>query len=184
MPSANVYSSVDRFWTDQRVAELKRLFDNGLSNNQIAVEMDIKSRNAVIGKLHRLGLTRGSGQDAKQSNGARGIVKRAQAPKPQTQRPMEAFVRTRPIQADTAFDVHYIEVEKEADGITDLSIYFANRVSLLSVGADQCRWPAADDGSATMVCGAPVCAGSYCARHALRSVRHPVASQREMAGVP
>lgn len=45
-------------WGDDRIAELRRLFDDGLSCGQIAAEMGI-GRNAIIGKLHRLGLNRG-----------------------------------------------------------------------------------------------------------------------------
>ena len=45
-------------WTDERVELLKNHFEAGLSCRQIAVDIGV-SRNAVIGKLSRLGLTRG-----------------------------------------------------------------------------------------------------------------------------
>lgn len=45
-------------WTDERVARLKELWDKGLSASQIAQELgDGLSRNAVIGKAHRMGLS-------------------------------------------------------------------------------------------------------------------------------
>lgn len=45
---------------------------------------------------------------------------------------------------------------------------FQNRVGLMDARADQCRWPAADDGTATMVCGEQTVCGSYCAAHYVR----------------
>ena len=44
-------------WTDERVEELKKLWAEGLSASQIATRMGGVTRNAVIGKVHRLGLS-------------------------------------------------------------------------------------------------------------------------------
>jgi GcrA cell cycle regulator len=43
-------------WTDQRIEQLKNLWEKGLTASQIADELGNVSRNAVIGKAHRLGL--------------------------------------------------------------------------------------------------------------------------------
>ena len=43
-------------WTDDRVEQLKQLWGEGLSASQIANRMGGVTRNAVIGKVHRLGL--------------------------------------------------------------------------------------------------------------------------------
>jgi GcrA cell cycle regulator len=43
-------------WTDQRIDQLKTLWEKGLTASQIADELGGVSRNAVIGKAHRLGL--------------------------------------------------------------------------------------------------------------------------------
>src|SRR5947209_17519794 len=45
-------------WTDERVERLKKLWADGLSASQIAGELGGITRNAVIGKVHRLGLSR------------------------------------------------------------------------------------------------------------------------------
>ena len=45
-------------WTAERVATLKTRWDDGASANQIAHELGGLTRNAVIGKVHRLGLHR------------------------------------------------------------------------------------------------------------------------------
>ncbi|HEY8580387.1 MAG TPA: GcrA family cell cycle regulator, partial [Beijerinckiaceae bacterium] len=44
-------------WTDERVELLRKLWMDGLSASQIASELSNGiTRNAVIGKVHRLGL--------------------------------------------------------------------------------------------------------------------------------
>lgn len=43
-------------WTDERIATLKRMWEGGSTASQIAEELGGVSRNAVIGKAHRLGL--------------------------------------------------------------------------------------------------------------------------------
>ena len=44
-------------WTDQRVEQLKTLWNEGKSASQIADLLGDVTRNAVIGKAHRLGLS-------------------------------------------------------------------------------------------------------------------------------
>ncbi len=52
-------------WTDERVETLKRMWAEGQSASQIAKELGGVTRNAVIGKVHRLGLSnRDAGTDA------------------------------------------------------------------------------------------------------------------------
>lgn len=43
-------------WTDERIAELTRLWSDGLSATRIAVVMGLQSRQMVIGKVNRLEL--------------------------------------------------------------------------------------------------------------------------------
>ena len=54
-------------WTDERVETLKKLWAEGLSASQIAAALGGVTRNAVIGKVHRLGL---SGRVKSPSSGA------------------------------------------------------------------------------------------------------------------
>ncbi|WP_297342063.1 GcrA family cell cycle regulator, partial [Pseudophaeobacter sp.] len=44
-------------WTDDRVELLKKMWGEGQSASQIAKELGGVTRNAVIGKVHRLGLS-------------------------------------------------------------------------------------------------------------------------------
>jgi GcrA cell cycle regulator len=51
--------AVDSVWSEEKVAELRRLWiDEKLSGAQIATVLGLKDRNAVMGKIHRLGITR------------------------------------------------------------------------------------------------------------------------------
>jgi GcrA cell cycle regulator len=43
-------------WTDERIERLKKMWHDGATASQIADELGGVSRNAVIGKAHRLGL--------------------------------------------------------------------------------------------------------------------------------
>src|ERR1700751_4660869 len=63
-------------WTDERVELLKKLWSDGLSASQIAAELGGITRNAVIGKVHRLGL---SGR-AKSTSSAAPRQRKARAP--------------------------------------------------------------------------------------------------------
>ena len=48
-------------WTDERVETLKKMWAEGQSASQIAKELGGVTRNAVIGKVHRLGLSNRAG---------------------------------------------------------------------------------------------------------------------------
>ena len=71
-------------WSDDRVEQLKKLWEAGLSASQIAAELGNVTRNAVIGKVHRLGL---SGR-AKSPSSA--------APRPRKARPAQHMMRVSP----------------------------------------------------------------------------------------
>ncbi len=51
-------------WTEERVETLKRMWAEGQSASQIAKELGGVTRNAVIGKVHRLGLSNRTGGPA------------------------------------------------------------------------------------------------------------------------
>lgn len=51
-------------WTDERVELLKKMWTEGQSASQIAKELGGVTRNAVIGKVHRLGLSNRAGDPA------------------------------------------------------------------------------------------------------------------------
>jgi uncharacterized membrane protein len=69
-------------WTDERVELLKKMWGEGQSASQIAKELGGVTRNAVIGKVHRLGLSNRSGGGA--STGGKSAAARRR--QPQTRR--------------------------------------------------------------------------------------------------
>lgn len=71
-------------WTDERVETLKKMWAEGQSASQIAKELGGVTRNAVIGKVHRLGLSnRATGTPAKEETASEppaAAAPRAEAP--------------------------------------------------------------------------------------------------------
>ncbi|MBL4813185.1 MAG: GcrA cell cycle regulator, partial [Rhodobacteraceae bacterium] len=57
-------------WTDERVETLKKMWGEGQSASQIAKELGGVTRNAVIGKVHRLGLSNRAGTTGSSSAAA------------------------------------------------------------------------------------------------------------------
>ncbi len=78
-------------WTDERIDLLKNLWEKGLTASQIAEELGEVSRNAVIGKAHRLGLkARPSPVKSSESKGAEPEKKAAPDSKPAAPEPKAA----------------------------------------------------------------------------------------------
>ena len=62
-------------WTDERVETLKKMWAEGQSASQIAKELGGVTRNAVIGKVHRLGLSnRAGGADKAEAEVVEAVV--------------------------------------------------------------------------------------------------------------
>src|SRR6056297_4364671 len=76
-------------WSDERVELLKKMWGEGQSASQIAKELGGVTRNAVIGKVHRLGLSNrnGSGGAAATGTDAAAKPKAKQTAKPATPKP-------------------------------------------------------------------------------------------------
>jgi GcrA cell cycle regulator len=142
---------------DERVETLKRLWAEGLSASQIATELGGITRNAVIGKVHRLGL---SGR-AKSPNTA--------SPRPRKTRTHPHMIRVaRPaVRGNTALATAF-EYDFEAEPeVVDNVVPMGQRRSLIELTEHTCRWPIGDPGDADFFfCGGPS-AGSlpYCAHH-------------------
>lgn len=144
-------------WTDDRVEQLKKLWEAGLSASQIAAELGNVTRNAVIGKVHRLGL---SGRAKSPSTSA---------PRPRKARPAQHMVRiSRPQSRGNAALARVFETEPEPDPIAyDNVVPMSQRRTLVELTEDTCRWPIGDPGSADFFfCGGHSLNGlPYCAHH-------------------
>jgi GcrA cell cycle regulator len=138
-------------WTDERVETLKKLWLDGHSASQIAKQLGQGvTRNAVIGKVHRLGL---SGRAAP-SKPARPATFRAARPA----RPaIAAPVQRRPIERPTAAEPTPVQVRDEQPGTA----------TVLTLGAHMCKWPIGDPTeNGFTFCGRRASEGSYCVEHA------------------
>ncbi len=67
-------------WTDERIAKLQKLWDEGLSASQIAEKLGDVTRNAVIGKAHRLGLKSRPSPVKQDASPAKPAAKKAKSP--------------------------------------------------------------------------------------------------------
>jgi GcrA cell cycle regulator len=144
-------------WTDERVETLKKLWADGHSASQIAAELGGITRNAVIGKVHRLGL---SGR-AKSPSSA--------APRPRKPRAGSQMLRVSrsSMRGNTALAHAYeLDIEPEPQ-LIDNVIPLGQRRSLLELTEDTCRWPIGDPGAADFFfCGGPTITSlPYCAYH-------------------
>jgi GcrA cell cycle regulator len=126
---------------------LKKLWLDGLSASQIAKQLGGVTRNAVIGKVHRLGL---SGRAAP-SQPARPVFKAARAPRPPA--PAPAPIR-RPAPPLLAAPVYAREETGSA--------------TVLTLGAHMCKWPIGDPATdGFSFCGRRTGEdGPYCGEHA------------------
>lgn len=145
------------FWTDERVEQLKVLWDDGKSAAVIFRTMGAPSRNSVLSKVHRLGLAGRMPHAAPRKT--RETVKRSYTP------------RT-------------MAVPPPADEPVAIVLEDGLHVTLLTVTFDQCRWPKWGDNEheTFRVCGhrqAP--SSSYCPYHAHKSQGHGSRSERNAA---
>jgi GcrA cell cycle regulator len=156
-------------WTDERVELLKKLWSDGLSASQIAAELGGITRNAVIGKVHRLGL---SGRAKSASNGV-SRQRKARAPTHMLR------IGRNAIRGNTAL-AHAYDVEVEAQPeLVDNIIPIGQRRTILELTEATCRWPVGDPGAGDFFfCGGNT-VGSlpYCAYHA-RVAYQPAADRR------
>jgi len=158
---------VGRTWTDENIELLKKLWDEGVSCSQIAARIPGASRNAVIGKVHRLGLPRRATKyhtDAYRSQ-------RAPSSKPK---------QPRKPAGNPAFRKLLNDNPEPIDPVEELVIPEAERKTLQQLEESHCRWPIGDPQHADFhFCGRQKVAGlSYCNHHAKRAYVAPQPRQR------
>ena len=153
-------------WTDERVELLKKLWAEGLSASQIAAELGGVTRNAVIGKVHRLGL---SGRAKSPSS----TVPRVRKARPAAMRPRMRF------NGNTALMPSYeAEYETDSDPLAHV-VPMGPRVSITELSEATCRWPIGDPGADGFAyCGSQTKTGlPYCPYHS-RVAYQPLADRR------
>ncbi len=156
-------------WTDERVELLKKLWADGLSASQIAAELGGITRNAVIGKVHRLGL----------SGRAKSPSSAAQRPRKARQSHMLRVARPS-MRGNTALAYAYdLDVDAEPEPIENI-IPMGQRRTLLELSEETCRWPIGDPATQDFFfCGGkPVTGLPYCGYHS-RIAYQPPAARRD-----
>lgn len=135
-------------WTDERVQALRDLWSAGLSAAAVARELGV-SRNAVLGKVHRLALgPRRQGRPPK--------PRRAERRRPAVERAPEAKLRAR-------------RTIDAADAVGGPLV-----ARLEDLAPRTCHWPFGDPKDDDFgFCGRPSERGGYCAPHAARSRAAP-----------
>jgi GcrA cell cycle regulator len=153
-------------WTDERVELLKKLWADGLSASQIAAQLGGVTRNAVIGKVHRLGL---SGRAKSPSS----MVPRVRKPRPASLRPRLRYNGNTALAPSMA-----PELDPDYDPLANV-VPMGPRVSILELTEATCRWPIGDPGTeAFCYCGSQTKAEMpYCPYHA-RIAYQPLADRR------
>ena len=155
-------------WTDERVELLKKLWADGLSASQVAGELGGITRNAVIGKVHRLGLS--------------GRAKSASSSAPRARKPRSHMMRVQRTMSrgNTALALAYeMEQETEPEMIENI-IPIGQRCTLLELDQEKCHWPIGDPGQPDFYfCGGKTNAGTpYCGYHG-RVAYQPPAARRD-----
>ena len=161
-------------WNDERVELLKKLWSEGLSASQIATRLGSVTRNAVIGKVHRLGLSGRATTSRMKSHRPR---VRANAAAPKRVVPKSRFASV----GNPAFRALYQPDAEPLPAIEELVIPLAERKTIQTLVECSCRWPIGDPQQADFhFCGKSKVAGlPYCEFHARRAFQPPQVRRRE-----
>lgn len=162
-------------WSDDRVEMLKKLWEGGLSAGQIAAELGKVTRNAVIGKVHRLGL---SGR-VKFPSSATPRVRKARPAQQSVRESRRATRESKALAAAIGVDLNPDIFACEPD------VPMSQRLTLLQLKDDVCHWPIGDpETSDFFFCGGRSLASlPYCAGHA-RIAYQPAQDRRRQAPQP
>ncbi|MEM7776420.1 MAG: GcrA family cell cycle regulator [Pseudomonadota bacterium] len=153
-------------WTDDRVELLKKLWTEGLSASQIAGRLGGVSRNAVIGKVHRLGLAGRVNTPRNKPMRPRariGAIKRVA--KPRISQSGNPALRA----------LYQPDGDRYVPPPEELDIPPSERVALVELTECGCRWPIGDPQTAEFgFCNRKKVPGlPYCEVHARHAFQPP-----------
>jgi GcrA cell cycle regulator len=155
-------------WDDERVEKLKRLHAEGLSGAAIAEQLGRVTRNAVIGKIFRLGL---SGRAPSTSAAAR---RRAGVRRAAVIRSGAKSLKASTIKRISPGDLVPKITPEEQAAIAASQAADVARVSFAELTDKQCKWPVGEVGAPGFgFCGDERVPGkSYCLAHTCRAYRN------------
>jgi GcrA cell cycle regulator len=167
-------------WTDERVETLKKFWQEGLSASQIAGKLGGVTRNAVIGKVHRLGLAGRAPTSRQKIHRPRRAVN-APAPKRLVNKsrfgqPGNPALR----------EIYQANSEPFTSTYEELVIPEKERKFIATLNESDCRWPIGDPQHADFhFCGKSKVTGlPYCEFHARRAFQPPQARRRDVQSQP
>ena len=183
-------------WTDERVELLKKMWGEGQSASQIAKELGGVTRNAVIGKVHRLGLsnratTTSTKTEAKAKAAPKVEAKPKAPPKPAepaekvsavpvAPKPLPARKQIIPAGQPLPPQPSANEISPEALAKVSAIEKKAKRLTLMELTERTCKWPVGDPATDDFwFCGLPVQQGKpYCEAH-VGVAFQPMSSRRD-----
>ena len=177
-------------WTDERVETLKRMWGEGQSASAIAKELGGVTRNAVIGKVHRLGLSNRTEEAEAAPAPAAEPEKKAEkkpAPKPEPA-PEPVAAKAEAVEEEPSTQPAYTpqprrqivpagqplppqpsanEISPEALASVREVEKKARRLTLMELTERTCKWPIGDPATEKFwFCGLPSQPGKpYCEAH-------------------
>ena len=162
-------------WTDERVEQLKKLWSEGLSASQIAGRLGGVTRNAVIGKVHRLGLSGRATTSRLKTHRPRSRAVAAAKRAPAKQ-PRFALFGNPELRA-----LYQPEAEPFVPSAEELVIPASERKTIQTLVECSCRWPIGDPQHADFhFCGKNKVPGlPYCEFHARRAFQPPQPRRRD-----
>lgn len=154
-------------WNEERVSLLRKLWAEGLSASQIAKQLGGVTRNAVIGKVHRLGL-------AGRATPSRPAKRPVRAARPRIVGP--SAPRLRPPSSVPHVVIPDLEPLRLEDGKT---------ASVLTLNESMCKYPIGDPTDPDFAfCGRASSCGPYCQDHAALAYQPSQAKKRRVSGQP
>jgi GcrA cell cycle regulator len=152
-------------WTEEQVEQLRQAWMEGKSASQIASLLGQGlTRNAVIGKVHRLGL-------AGRAKPPSAVGTHARPPQAQQNErsaaPPRAAAAPRMVRGATALAIQPQAVtEAEIQQIESVVVPMSVKVTIVELKEAMCRWPLGDPTSPEFrYCGSPTHVRPYCAYH-------------------
>ena len=149
-------------WTDERVELLRQLWLDGKSASQISTQLGHGvTRNAVIGKVHRLGLA-GRAKTPIRAAAPRAAHAAHVASSPPRAAPVRRFAATTALALYVRADAR-MRPEPRRDVVVPMSL----RVTIVELKEAMCRWPLGDPTSPNSAIAAQPteATGPYCAHH-------------------
>ena len=173
-------------WTDERVDTLKTLWGEGQSASQIAKVLGGVTRNAVIGKVHRLGLASRTAAKPEPAKPAKEAAPVAAKPKLKAVEKVEPAPekKAKPVQihkppVTTSTFPHPPAPSEPLVDLVDVDAA-AKKLSLLELNERTCKWPIGDPSAGEFYfCGHAAAPGKpYCSSH-VAAAYQPMSSRRD-----